>query len=78
MHANMMNSGGFWGGPMWGFWVILILVVVFIYYLLPSKSNAEYTVKEKSALDIVKARYAKGEIDETAFKKMTENLKLTE
>ena len=70
-----MNSGGFGGSPMWFFWVILILVVVFIYYQLPSASNA---VKEKSALDIVKARYAKGEIDETAFKKMTENLKLTE
>ena len=58
----MMHDGGFFvGGYMWIFWLILIVVVMMVIKnLLPGtqKSDAQDT-----PLDILKKRYARGEID---------------
>ena len=73
----MMGYG--WNGfgllgwiPMLLFWVILILgVVAFIRYLGGSTRNSD---RERSPLDILKERYAKGDIDKKEFEQMKKDL----
>jgi putative membrane protein len=56
---SMMGIGGMFLGPV--FWIIIILLV---YFLIKSliEHNKTQGVAGKSALDIAKERYAKGEI----------------
>lgn len=78
----MMGGSGGWmlAGWLWMalVWLIpLLLLLALIKYLFgnsrqdaPRKENTE-----KSALDIVKERYARGEIDQEEFQKKTRDLK---
>ena len=71
---NMMGWGGFgvlaWI-PMLLFWIILILgVIALIRYLGGGGSSKN----SKTPLDILKERYAKGEIDKKEFEEMKKNL----
>ena len=73
---NMMSS---WNGfgllgwiPMVLFWVILILGgVALVRYLGSSRKSGD---KEKTPLDILKERYAKGEIDKKEFEEKKKDL----
>ncbi len=65
----MMGDGlgmGIGGGFMWLFWTLLILVVVWAVKAAGESSNNP-TEAPKTALDILKERYAKGEIDQQEF-----------
>ncbi|MCL5438974.1 MAG: SHOCT domain-containing protein [Patescibacteria group bacterium] len=77
----MMGYGG-WGNMMgWGlgigsifmiiFWVLIILgVVALVRYLAKSGSDRE----SKTPLDILRERYAKGEIDKKEFEEKKKDL----
>ena len=78
MMANMMNFGpwGAWGWIGWIlmvlFWVLIILgAIVLIKWLIEQLTRAR---KEKSALDILKERYAKGEISKEEFEEKKKDL----
>jgi len=70
MMMNMMNNGtGGWGMmlmPLF-FWLLVIAGIVLIAQWLSGR-------KKESAVDILKQRYARGEIDKEAFERMKKDI----
>lgn len=65
----MMGDGfgmGFGGGFMWLFLFLLIGITVWAINAVVGRGH-KTTIKRKSALEILKERYAKGEIDQEEF-----------
>ncbi len=71
---SMMGGYGFFG---WGFMILFWILVLFgIVYLMRLISEKNETGKEeKSAMDILKERYAKGEINKEEFEEKKKDLK---
>ena len=68
-----MMGYGYGGGFMW--LILLILVGVVIYFLIQtSKSKVSDGSTMETTLDILKKRYAKGEIDKGEFDRMKNDL----
>jgi putative membrane protein len=64
---------GYGGGFMWLFWILLIVAVVWA--LKTFAGNGERTEKkDKSALEILQERYARGEIDQAEFEQKRKDL----
>ena len=69
----MYNGHWFGGGFMWLFWILLIVAVMWAIKMITSDKNNSATTK-KSALDILKERYASGEIDLDEYDRMKKEL----
>ena len=72
----MMGEGfgmGLGGGFMWLFWILLIMGIVWAAKVAIGRGNSP-TESGKSALDILKERYARGEIDQEEFEKKRKDL----
>lgn len=73
---EMMNydHGGWWVGGMWFFpllfWVLVIAGAVFIVRWLRERGQEQ----KESSLDILKRRYASGEIDRDTFEQMKKDI----
>ena len=64
---------GFGGGFMWLFWILLIVVVIWFskdFFISNSNQNDHH----KTALEILKERYEKGEIEQDEFEQKKKDL----
>ena len=60
-----------------GVWVMMIIIAlligVLVYYLVTGKDNIQFgdkNEKKKSPVEVLKNRYANGEIDEETYRRM--------
>lgn len=67
----MYNDGHFWGMHLiwWGFWIVLIIALFFIPWSFRRQSPGD------SAMDVLRDRYARGEIDKEEFEERKRILK---
>lgn len=69
----MNGSHWFGGGFMWLIWIILIFAIIWgVKSALPLDNKA--TNKKQSALDILKERYARGDITHEEFEQKKKDL----
>lgn len=69
----MYQDHWFGGGFMWLFWILIIIVIIWAIKAATGQNNSQKNNPE-SAMDILKKRYARGEIDQQEFEKMRKNL----
>lgn len=80
MWGNYGWDGWGWGGMGFGmigmslFWVLLIVVIVALTRGLWSGSGPSGGERKRTALDILKERYARGEIDREEFEQKKRDL----
>ena len=64
--------GGMWFG--WIFWIFLLVVIIWVVFQFLNKNQSSPNIKSESAIDILKKRYAKGEITKEEFDEIKRNL----
>ncbi len=67
------GHGFFGGGLMWVFWILLIVVVVWAVSVAAGGGGGSGR-SEKTPLEILKERYARGEIDREEFEQKKRDL----
>ena len=70
-HGEMMLGGGF----MWIFWILLIVGVVAVISALLDKDRLEKRGFHPSPVDILKERYARGEINRDEYEQSLKDLR---
>src|SRR4030042_4191847 len=76
--GSMMDFGYFgYGGMFMGMLLIVILVAVVIYFIIrEARPKADQRLSGETPLDILKRRYAKGEIAKDEFEKVKKDLEV--
>ncbi len=71
----MMNDGQHWfgGGFMWVIWILIILAIIWGIKEVTTSSNKPGG-KQQTALDILKERYARGDITHQEFEQKKKDL----
>lgn len=74
----MYNNGmgfGFGGGSMWFFGILIIVAIFFLFKAMSADNNgSNNNASTESPLDVLKKRYALGEIDEEEFERRKKTL----
>jgi len=69
----MFEWHGYGGGGMWLFWILIIVALV-LFVAFATRRDSGSSGSEKSAQDILKERYARGEIDREEFEQKRKDL----
>ena len=67
MYGEDSFHGVFGGGFMWFLWIILLVIIFYMLKNVVASSKA--TSSGEDALDILKRRYARGDIDEAEYER---------
>ena len=70
----MYEWHGYGGGMMWIFWILIIIALVWFVAIATRRGGASPGI-DKTALEILKERYARGEIDRDEFEQKQKDLK---
>ena len=73
----MMGDEGhlfYGGGVMWLFWVFIIAGIIFVFFNMTRGGFNTPPQDKESPLDILKKRYARGEIEEEEFERRRKEL----
>ena len=62
------------GGFMWVFWIIVIVGLVFLIKWIVQQGNPAETRTVESPLEILKKRYARGEINQEEYEQKKKDL----
>ncbi|MFV8360983.1 SHOCT domain-containing protein [Flavobacterium sp. LS1P3] len=68
----MMNNSG-WGMG-WGMWFIPIIIILAIYFLVKKYLQTKSGPNSESPIEILKRRYANGEITKEQFEEIKKNI----
>lgn len=68
----MMNNL-YWGMG-WGMWFIPLLSILLIYFLVKNNSQTKDGQSAESPMEVLKKRYAKGEITKDQFDEMKKDI----
>ena len=72
----MAGDWALMGWGMWIFWAVLVLIVVLAVAGLSGRGAGTPDSPGQSALEILKARYARGELDKDQFERMRKDLEV--
>jgi len=70
----MYEWHGFGGGFMWIFWILLILAILWAVRFASGREGGSGE-KQKTAVEILEERYAKGEIEREEFEQKRNDLR---
>ncbi len=70
----MWGNQGFMGGFMWIFWIAIIVGIFFLVKWIVMQSRPGGQQQGESSLEILKKRYARGEIDKEEFEQKKKDL----
>jgi len=70
----MFGNQGFMGGFMWIFWIIVIVGLVFLIKWIVQQNKPGESKSEENSLEILKKRYAKGEVNKDEFEQKKKDL----
>jgi len=65
-----MMDGQYWGMG-WGMWFIPLIIILVIYFLIKNNSQNK---NQETPMEIIKKRYAKGEITKEQYEEMKKNI----
>jgi len=77
MNGNMMGSGLWWASPWYWLgwaWVLALLVLIVIAFVWSMRRASRPAPNTESPFDILKRRYARGEISPEQFEAMKRQL----
>ncbi len=65
----MSTNGSMWfgGGFMWIFWILLLVILVWVVKAVMTDTGSKNANIDESPLEILKKRYARGEIEEDEY-----------
>ncbi len=70
----MWGNQGCMGGFMWIFWIAIIVGIIFLVKWIVQQSRPDGQQQGENSLEILKKRYARGEIDKEEFEQKKKDL----
>jgi len=70
----MMGYGGYGGMFMWLIWIIIAAVIIYFVFNLSKRNEKPIDSEKESPTEILKRRYAKGEITKEEFDRIKKEI----
>jgi putative membrane protein len=72
----MMGYGGYGGMFMWLIWIVIAAVIIYFVFNLSKRSGSSIDSAKESPIEILKRRYAKGEITKEEFDRIKREIEI--